>query len=359
MTTENKIYRDLQQHLDKLPIGFPATQSGVEIRILKHLFTPQEANMATQLSIIREPLNVIYQRVKKTGISIKELEQVLDGMVHKGTILTNAKGNEKYYGNAMLAVGIFELQVERLTKDFSKDWIQYLDEAFGKEVYKTKIPQLRTIPIEKSIPLEYHISNYDSLRQIVDNTKGQIAVANCVCRQAKDIIGESCRHTNLRETCLIFGSAAEHHLNLGLARSITKEEAFDILGKAEEAGLVLQPENTQRPHYICCCCGDCCAILATLKKFPFPAELYATNFYAEVDHELCTGCEICVDQCQLDAMEMANDVATVNNDRCIGCGNCVVNCTSDAIRLQKKDEESLPPVNAKALYMNIMLNKVG
>jgi Fe-S-cluster-containing hydrogenase component 2 len=58
-------------------------------------------------------------------------------------------------------------------------------------------------------------------------------------------------------------------------------------------------------------------------------------------------------------MEMANDVATVNNDRCIGCGNCVVNCTSDAIRLQKKDEELLPPPNAKALYMNIMLKKGG
>jgi len=144
--------------------------------------------MATQLSIIREPLNVIYQRVENTGISIKELEKLLDAMVHKGTILTNAKGNEKYYGNAMLAVGIFELQVERLTKDFSKDWIQYLDEAFGKEVCRTKIPQLRTIPIEKSIPIDYHISTYDSLRQIVDNTKGQIAVANCVCRQAKDII---------------------------------------------------------------------------------------------------------------------------------------------------------------------------
>ena len=357
MTTENQVYRDLQKHLDTLPIGYPPTKSGVEIRILKRLFTPEEAEIATQLPMIPEPLNDIYQRVKKSGISIQELEQVLDRMVHKGTILTRKKDDEKYYGNAMLAVGIFELQVERLTKGFSEDWLQYLDEAFGQEVCRTKIPQLRTIPIEKSIPREYQVSSYDNVRQIVDSIDGQIAVANCVCRQVKDLIGESCRHTDIRETCLIFGRAAEHHLNLGLARSVTKDEAFDILNKAEEAGLVLQPENSQRPHYICCCCGDCCAILTTVKKIPCPAELYATNYYSVVDPDLCNGCETCLDICQLDALEMVNDVAAVNRDRCIGCGNCIVDCTSNAIHLQKKEEELLPPVNTKTLYMNIMSRK--
>ena len=136
-----------------------------------------------------------------------------------------------------------------------------------------------------------------------------------------------------------------------------KDEAFDILNKAEEAGLVLQPENSQRPHYICCCCGDCCAILTTVKKFPCPAEFYATNYYSVVDADLCNGCETCVDICQLDALEMVNDVATVNRDRCIGCGNCVATCTSNAIHLQKKEEELLPPVNTKTLYMNIMSRK--
>ena len=359
MTTESQVYRALQKHLDELPIGYPPTESGVEIRILKHLFTPEEAKIATQLPMIPEPLDQIYKRMKKTGMSIEELEQVLDHMVYKGTILRNEKDDEKYYRNAMLAVGIFELQVERLTTGFTEDMLQYLDEAFGQELYRTKIPQLRTIPIEKSIPYEYLISTYDDVRQIVENVDGQIAVANCVCRQAKDLLGESCRHTHLRETCLIFRGAADHHLNLGLARSITKEETFDILNRAEEAGLVLQPENSQRPHYICCCCGDCCAILTTLKKFPCPAELYATNYYAKVDPDLCTGCEDCVDQCQLDALAMEDDVATVNRDRCIGCGNCVANCTADAIQLQKKEEESLPPINTKALYMDIMSRKAG
>jgi len=38
MTEEKSdIYRILQQHLDRMPIGFPPTKSGVELRLLKHL----------------------------------------------------------------------------------------------------------------------------------------------------------------------------------------------------------------------------------------------------------------------------------------------------------------------------------
>lgn len=359
MKTKSQVYRDLQKHLDKLPIGYPPTESGVEIRILKHLFTPEEARIAANLSMVPEPLGLIYERMKKTGMSIEELEQVLNRMVHKGTILTNTKDNERYYRNAMLAVGMFELQVERLTKDFTEDLLQYLDEAFAKELYRTKIPQLRTIPIEKSISPERHVSIYDDVRQIVESIDGQIAVANCVCRQAKDVIGESCTHTDLRETCLVFRGVAKHHLDLGLARPITKEETFAILEKAEEAGLVLQPENTQRPSFICCCCGDCCAILTTVKKFPRPADLYATNYYAQVDPESCMRCGTCVDRCQLEAVATIDGVSIITRERCIGCGICVANCPSNAIQLKKEKEESLPPENTKALYMNIMSKRAA
>ncbi|MFX0069651.1 MAG: 4Fe-4S ferredoxin, partial [Candidatus Hermodarchaeota archaeon] len=88
MSDENiDVYRKLQQHLDKLPIGYPSTESGVEIRILKHLFTPEEAKIAVNLRLIPEPLRKIYRRVKKTGISLEELEKHLDSMFRKGAIV--------------------------------------------------------------------------------------------------------------------------------------------------------------------------------------------------------------------------------------------------------------------------------
>ena len=359
MNTESEVYRSLQRHLDRLPIGLPSTQSGVEIRILKHLFTPEEAGVAMRLSMLPEPLRRIHGRMKKSGKSIEELEQLLDRMVNKGIVSLKNRDDKKYYSNAMLAIGMYEYQVGRLTKGFAEDMLQYLDEAFAGELCRTKIPQLRTIPIEKSIPQEYSVSTYDNIREIVEGIGGQIVVANCVCRQAKDMVGESCHHTDLRETCLVFRNSAQHYLDMGLARPITKEEAFDILGKAEEAGLVLQPVNSQRPEAVCCCCGDCCGLLLAAKKFPRPAELYAASYYAEVDAELCTGCESCVDRCQLQAVTLLNDVCTVNRDRCIGCGVCVANCTSNAIQLHKKRVKSSPPKSTGILYRNILSQKAG
>jgi electron transport complex protein RnfB len=362
MDNEDQIYRDLQKYLDRLPIGYPATKSGVEIRILRHLFTPEEAKIALQLSMIAEPIERIYQRVKKSGISIEELQQILDHMAHKGSIFTRREGDKKLYMNIWLAVGMYEFQVERLTKDFARDLLQYDDEAFDDEAVRIKIPQMRTIPVEKGLPVpdKYQVSTYDNVREIIENAHGQLAIANCVCRQTKDLLGENCTNTDLRETCfLVSPEAAGYYVDVGIGRNITKEEALDILGRAQEAGLVLQPENTQHPGFICCCCGDCCGILVAIKKSPRPADYYATNYCVEVDPELCTGCEICVERCQLEARVMVDGVATVNPDRCIGCGNCVVFCEFGANQLRKKEQELVPPKDTQALYMKIMSQRGG
>ena len=356
--TIDPIYRELQRHLDGLPVGFPPTASGVEIRILEHLFTPEEAALATHLSLIPEPLSRIHERLGgEARISLSELEASLDRMFRKGTVLMRSDHGEKSCSNAMLIVGMFELQVERLTKEFALDVQQYLDEAFAGEMFRSKIPQLRTIPVRKSVPHERYVSSYDDVRQIVEGLEGQIAVANCVCRQGRDVAGIGCHHTALRETCLIFGPMAQQHLDLGIARLISKSEAFDILSKAEEAGLVLQPENVAKPHYICCCCGDCCGVLTTLKKFPRPVEFFASNHRARVDQERCNACEACADRCQLGAIAVADGIARVNLDRCIGCGNCVVSCSVQAIQLEKADTEKQPPRSTSALYLSILSNK--
>ena len=358
--TADDIYRELQRHLDGLPVGFPQTESGVEIRILKHLFTPEEAALAKHLSLIPEPLSRIHARAQsETGLSLREMEAALDEMVRKGTILSRAEGSEKCYGNAMLVVGMYELQVDRLTKEFAHDMLQYLDEAFGQELFRSRVPQLRTIPVNKSIAHERRVSTYDDIRQIIDGVQGQIAVANCVCRQSRDVLGTGCKHTILRETCLIFGAMAQQHLDIGSARRITKQEALEILGKAEEAALVLQPENVQRPHYICCCCGDCCGFLTTLKRFPHPVEFCVSDYQANIDTERCNACEACVDRCRMEAITVAEGTARISAERCIGCGNCAASCSVHAIRLENKDEETVPPSGTKALYLNIMAKKAG
>ena len=175
MDTETQIYRDLQKNLDKLPSGFPATESGADIRLLKQFFTPEEAKVGAQLSMKPEPIKRIYSRVKKSGMSIEELQQILDRMAYKGTLLVNEEGyNEKHYSNVRLhAGGTYNFQVNRLNKDLIDTYRQYVDESremqAGGRYVRGSLP-LRTIPIEKSIPLpeKYRVSHYDDVRKLIE-----------------------------------------------------------------------------------------------------------------------------------------------------------------------------------------------
>jgi Fe-S-cluster-containing hydrogenase component 2 len=132
-----------------------------------------------------------------------------------------------------------------------------------------------------------------------------------------------------------------------------------FLDRANEEGMVLQPENTQDPKYICCCCGCCCAVLATARKLPRPAELFEANYYARVDPERCTECRTCEDRCQMDAITYSDGVASVDLFRCIGCGLCVSTCPEGAIRLFEKEAPRTPPRTQMALYMQILRERYG
>jgi len=94
---------------------------------------------------------------------------------------------------------------------------------------------------------------------------------------------------------------------------------------------------------------------------PKPVEFWATNYYAEVDPENCTGCETCVTRCQVNAVNIDEslNVSRVNLDRCIGCGNCITSCPSGALSLVKKEKETMPPVDTENLHDIIMANKKG
>ena len=152
------------------------------------------------------------------------------------------------------------------------------------------------------------------------------------------MVGEGCDKP--LETCLSFGSGAAYYQRNGLGRPIDQEEALAILDLANEAGLVLQPGNSQRAGFICCCCGDCCGVLRNLKQHPQPASVLASAFFAKVDEDLCTSCGVCETRCQMDALDLENFVAEVNLDRCIGCGLCVTTCPTEAIVLERKGKWS-------------------
>jgi len=343
---ESKIYRKLQQHLDTLPIGYPATESGVEIKILKFIFTPEQAQIGLSMRFIPEPIEKIFRRVKKFIKTKEDLEEKLNEMYYKGAInvkrIKGDNGEERMYHLAFLAVGMYEYQVKSITKDFYNDIEQYLDEAYVDEFTSTKISQLRTVPVEKSIHRNMQISTYDELSSLIENAE-KIGVMDCICQKGKDLLGKSCKQSDFREHCFTFNSSAQHVVEINNGRYIDKEEAFKLIEKAQEEGLVVQPGNAKNPNFICCCCGDCCDMLTNLKKLDRPQDLIYSNFLAKIDTELCIGCKTCIERCQMEAISIEDNFAFVDKNLCIGCGNCVVVCPDEAITLNKKESELIPP----------------
>jgi len=346
--TQEDIYERLAKFLDNLPGGFPRTESGVEIRILKRLFTEDEAVLIFSLRPMPEPVERIAKRAK---LPPSEIADRLHEMSRKGLIYRADLPEGPRYMAMQYVIGIWEFHVNDLDEALIRDMNEYIPSLIDM-ASTLKTHQLRTIPIGASLDGQGVVMPYEQARKLIEQ-QSKIVVAPCICRREHSIIGESCG--KLAEACLTFSSAAYFYENNGLGRSISREEAMQILKKAEEEALVLQPTNAQKIQNICLCCGDCCQILKSLKRMPKPATLVHTNYYIRIRDEDCIGCEACIDRCQMGAIHMQDGIAEVNLDYCIGCGLCVTKCGSDAIVLIRKEEKDCytPPANVVETYMRI------
>lgn len=344
----SEVYENLAKHLDNLPAGFPATDSGVELRILKRLFSTQEAEVAQGLSMMPEPSSAIAERL---GMKESDLAQMLESMSKKGLIFSLHKGGRNLYMAAQFVVGIWEYHVNDLDEELIKDFNEYSPHLMKKVWLKQKTKQLRVIPVSRSISAEMNIMPYEQAEKIIQN-QSKIVVAPCICRKEQTMVGKGC--DRFLEACLVFGSGAYYYEKNGLGRSISQDEALEILNKGFEAGLVLQPGNSKKPANICMCCGCCCQILKNLNTLDNPAKAVCSNYYAAVNDEGCTACGTCADLCQMDAVTI-EDTAHINGQRCIGCGVCVASCDSEAIGMMVKDESDrwVPPANTFKTYLNI------
>ncbi len=362
MDQNEQIYIKLQRHLDKQAIGFPATKSGAELRILKHIFTPREAEIATCLTYRFEPLEKIFERAGHLVNSLDVLEEQLNSIAEKGGIEVKIKEGQKFYCNAPFVVGMYEYQVGRLTPELIKDIDAYTsDKKYGIEFLSTELPQLRTIPVSRSIQPQYNVNTFDEVTRLIQLADPPFSILECICRQKKALQNEPCKVTDRKETCLAIGNMAEAALRGGIGREITRDEALSILEKNQKQGLVLQPANTQKPEFICSCCGCCCGLLGMHRMLPKPLDFWATNFYAAVDTEACNGCGNCEKRCQVGAVKVSETrkISSIDRSRCIGCGLCVPICPTRAISLKKKETELIPPETRDNLLDIIMKNKKG
>ena len=332
----HKVYVRLREHLDGLPGGYPATESGIELRILRRLFTPEEAGLAPHLTLLPEESRVIAHRA---GLRVEEAAQQLETMAEKGLIFSiHRQGRPPKYQASQFAIGIWEWQLNKMDEGFIRDMEEYWPTFFDLDTW-ARVPQVRTIPVNESLDYAPEVMSYEQAETLIGQ-HDKIAVAPCICRQEQTLIGQGCDKP--QETCLSFDGGADYYVRYRMARYISREEAMDIIHLANEAGLVLQPSNSKKASFICACCGCCCGVLRNIKRHPQPATIVSTPFIAALDEATCVGCGVCIDRCQMEALEMVSGKARLNPDRCIGCGLCVSTCPTHALTLERKPKQEQP-----------------
>jgi electron transport complex protein RnfB len=329
-------YEKLRAFLDTFPLGFRKTESGVEIAILKRLFTEEEAELATYLTVRPERARSIARRA---GKDVVEMETKLESMAKKGLIFRSRRDNKTLYNSAPFMIGLYEYSVNIIDRELAQLFKDYYYEAGLEEIGASNVPGFKVIPLEETIQTETTLFPYQMLENSIRNAR-VISVAECICRKEAHLLGDGCDHPI--ETCLSFGIAAEYYIENGMGRKITPEEAIEILKETDESGLVHAGANSKHLSNICNCCPCCCISMKGMTQFGHDKHKYMNAvFESIIAEETCTACGNCVERCPVEAIALEN-TAIVDRDLCLGCGLCASVCPEEAISLKIREDGEEP-----------------
>ncbi len=349
---ENEAYERLADALNALPNGFPRTESGVELRLLRRLVGPEEARFAAQLGRRAETAEEIAGRL---GLGLEEVMTQLRAARQCRLVRTEGRGPERRYRLAPFLVGLWEEQVGKLDHETAHLFEQYMMVAGAKGILGQDPPIHRVLPARRAVKTDT-ILPYEDVRALLLQARS-FFVRDCICREEQDALG-SRKCDFPRRNCLVFSREEGVFGQYGISR----QEALNILDEAEELGLVHAVSNSiEDVSYVCNCCGCCCGVLRGITRWGVANSVARTSYYAETDTAVCTGCGTCTERCQVGAVTVVDGLAVVDRARCIGCGLCVTGCPSEAMHLHRLPEADIqpPPVSFAAWEEARLRNRAG
>jgi len=332
------VYERLRDVLDMIPNGYPRAEKGADIRMLKKIYTEEEADIASRLLLKLETPEAIAAR---TGLDRDRLEKMLPEMRDKGQIFGATIGGLGIYKLLPFVFGVYEFQINRMDDEFV-DLAEEYSPVFFSDFFKHTPPLMKVVPIEREIPAGSVIQPYERVSALVGNAKAW-AIGECICKKEKRMQGKGCE--NPLEVCMALAPIEGYFDNFFWGRPITMEEAFGVLERAEESGLVHMTSNVRTGHiYVCNCCGCCCGILRGITELGLEGSVARSNYRAAVDGPQCNGCGICAERCQVGSIEIDGTARVL--DKCIGCGLCVSACPAGAMSMMLRDDGDIDPVPA-------------
>ena len=345
------VYEKLADALNSRGGIMPVVKCREVFHLLQELFTPEEAELATKMPLNPIPAETLAKDIRGEP---KDVENLLETMANKGLVYANERDGVRYYNLMQLVPLIFETQFWKgEVSDRSRKLARLFEDYFNVASQPSSanptgllpFPYYRVIPVEKEIPVGVEIHPFNRVSEYVGKAD-YIAVSTCYCRHHGELLGHPCDKP--KDVCLTFGPMARFIAGRGFGRGLSREEALQVLDRAEKAGLMHCSSNVGKYiDVICNCCGCHCQVIRSIKNAAVPSMAAVSSFIMSINEEECTGCGACVDRCQMDALTMQGDIVAQDAARCVGCGLCISVCPTDALRLEPREGSPVPPFDRR------------
>ena len=286
-----------------------------EYKILEPVVTDEMADVALFLEL-RKPKSA-EEVAALCGKSVELTGKLLWDLAVAGVCLIGEREGVDKYWLEIWVPGHMEMIVNHPDKKSVENFVQAAEafEAYGRKkapltagIFSVGTGPMRVIPIETSIKAETRRASYEEISTYL-NENTVFSVSDCSCRTSREAMGEGCGHLK-EDMCIQLGHAAESYIRTGRGRAITREEAFEIIRKAEENGLMHQIPNTDGPgktHAICNCCGCSCFATRIAGMF-LNNDMVRSNYVSKIDEDKCVACGECVEICPVNALKLGQKI---------------------------------------------------
>ena len=269
---------------------------------------------AIMMHVRLETNRTVEEVAKRAKKSVEFTQEQLDKLCKTGAVRYRYVDGKRCYFYPIWVPGIME---GILANREQCDKYPVLGESF--EAYTRRRPEMlapmldsgktgmffmRVMPVMSAIENDSHAASYDEVRTLIENATA-ISVGPCSCRRARRLMGEGCGHLE-EDMCMYLNDNALCFSEQGYHRLVSKEEAYEILQRAEDNGLVHEINQTpgfEDTNAICNCCGCSCFALRIAELFRTPRAI-RSNYIARVDKEKCVACGQCVENCQTNALKL-------------------------------------------------------
>ena len=295
-------------------------ENAPEYYCMENIVSDDEADLAIAVGLRKE--RTAPWIAAKVGKSVAEIQPLLDNLVYYGVfrrVFNKELGEDTYYMQ-IFAPGILEMMVnnQKLMAEHPEvgrafeEYTRLRMQALGP-LLPDGYGLMRVIPVESALEgipgvtederLSYYLNKYDLF-----------SVSPCSCRASRTLLGDGCGHL-AEDMCVQMGKGAEHYIRTGRARQISREEAYEILKRAEDNGLMHDIPNIEgvgETSAICNCCSCACFGLRAAMMFG-ARDAIRSNFVAEVDEAKCVACAQCVEVCPGNALKLGQKLCSTND----------------------------------------------